>query len=186
MSTSGLLADILALIGLTQITGANSVALPADRPALLRAITSVPVGQAIPVTLACDETEQSLDIQEWPRRRWDGLDMSASMLHHQNPPDLGIGLASLDNANRARFGLNLKPDRRSGELGSGQHRRRRSRARTEKHYSARARNDNFYTTESRGGAREDPHQQPAVGLGADGTKDSRQSWTQVGHAAGGL
>jgi serine protease Do len=84
---------------------------PTDQRAMLRAITSAPIGQTITLVVWRDGKEQSLDIpvREWPRRRWDGLDTQASVpkAPHQIPPDLGLALAALDDANRSRFDLDV-------------------------------------------------------------------------------
>ncbi|MDR3533146.1 MAG: trypsin-like peptidase domain-containing protein [Rhodopila sp.] len=84
---------------------------PTDHRALLRAILAAPTGQPITLALWRDGKEQSLEVtvKQWPIGRWDALDVPVTKPppQRQIPPDLGIALAALDGANRARFGLAL-------------------------------------------------------------------------------
>lgn len=84
-------------------------AAPTDERAVLRAIATAPIGQPITLGLWRDGKQQSLDVRvlEWPRSQWDAIDAPVSMpvSHHHVPPDLGIALAPLDDAGRARFGV---------------------------------------------------------------------------------
>jgi serine protease Do len=82
---------------------------PTDQRALLRTIWYTPVGQTITLALWRGGKEASLDVpvKEWPHGQWDALGTPASAppVLHLVPPDFGLGLATLDDANRARFGL---------------------------------------------------------------------------------
>jgi serine protease Do len=93
---------------------------PHDERALLRAIATAPIGENITLGLWRDGKEQSLDvaIKEWPRSQWDMVDAPVSMPapHHHVPPDLGIALAPLNDANRAQFSAAMV---RSGVLVTG-------------------------------------------------------------------
>ena len=84
---------------------------PGDERALLRAIATSPIGDNISLSLWRDGKEQDLrvPVKEWPRSQWDLLDAPVSMPapHHHVPPDLGIALAPLNDANRPQFDTSL-------------------------------------------------------------------------------
>jgi serine protease Do len=93
---------------------------PSDQRALLRAIALAPIGQRDKLTVWRDGKQQSLEvvITQWPMGRWDALDVAAAAPPPQPriPADLGLALATLDDANRAHFGLDIN---QTGVLVSG-------------------------------------------------------------------
>jgi len=82
---------------------------PRDERALLRDIVRTPVGETIQVTLVRDGTQQTLPVvvAAWPRKKWETRD---APLPTERPtadirPDLGLSLASIPSADRAKYGL---------------------------------------------------------------------------------
>ena len=84
---------------------------PTDERALLRSIADAPIGQDIVLGIVRDGKLLSLQVRvgEWPRSKWDVFDAPVPTVepHPQVPSDLGITLATLDPANRARYGVRL-------------------------------------------------------------------------------
>ncbi len=82
---------------------------PSDERALLRAVATAPVGENLTFGLWRDGKQQPLDIavKEWPRQMWDALDAPDEMAnaHHHVAPDLGLRLATLDDATRNQYGV---------------------------------------------------------------------------------
>ena len=81
----------------------------ADERALLRAIATAPIGEKLGFGLWRDGKQQPLDItiKEWPRQQWDALDAPEEMAasHHHLLPNLGLQLATLDDATRSQYGV---------------------------------------------------------------------------------
>ena len=81
-----------------------------DERALLRDIAGTPAGQA--VTLSVDRagvpTELHATVQGWPQALWAHLDQPVSQVKVQDviPPDLGLKVAELPDAQRVKLGLN--------------------------------------------------------------------------------
>ena len=83
---------------------------PTDQRALLRTIATTPIGQMITFVLWRDGQEENLTVpvKEWPLDRWTALERpTVTPQHHNIPPDLGLALAPIDDANRANSDLDM-------------------------------------------------------------------------------
>ncbi len=84
-------------------------AAPSDERALLRTIATTPIGQEITMDLWRNGKSATLKatVREWPRALWEKIDppIPVAAAERSVPPNLGITLAALTNADRTRPGL---------------------------------------------------------------------------------
>jgi serine protease Do len=82
---------------------------PTDERALMRHIAKSPIGVvlALSVRRANQDLTLAATTAEWPRQDWDARNAPTTGMHVQPtvPPDLGLSLAALTDASRARYGL---------------------------------------------------------------------------------
>jgi serine protease Do len=88
--------------------------IPSDERALLRSIAMTPVGDSVTLEVRHDQAERTLTIatKEWPRDQWDARDAPTKTGQPKTviPPDLGLSLAGLAAAQKAKLGLDKTVD----------------------------------------------------------------------------
>jgi serine protease Do len=82
---------------------------PSDERALLRDISSAPVGEPITLRVRRGENDQDIAVttMEWPRNQWDARDAPVATERPKIviPPDLGLSLAAVRPEEKASMGL---------------------------------------------------------------------------------
>jgi serine protease Do len=82
---------------------------PTDDRALLRDIAHTAAGTAVTLSVLRDGNELSVPVtaEAWPRDQWDARDAPTPVFQPNipMPPDLGLSLAALDPAEKAKTGV---------------------------------------------------------------------------------